>query len=228
MNISVMIGALPDLLGGVALTTELVALALLVGFVIALSTALARLSGVAVLRWLATAYVFTFRGTPLLVQIFLIYYGLSQFAFVRDSVAWVVLKQPFWCTLMALALNTGAYTAEVFRGGILSVPHNQIEAARAIGMSPVTAFRRIIWPLAIRQALPAYGNEMILMVKASSLASTVTLMDITGVAQTLAADTYMPIEIFTAAALVYLCLTYAMTQAIHFFERRLDVTRRRS
>ncbi len=227
MNLAVMIGALPDLLGGVALTAELVALALAVGFVIALPTALARLSGIAALRWLATAYVFTFRGTPLLVQIFLIYYGLSQFAFVRDSLAWVVLKQPFWCTLIALALNTGAYTAEVFRGGILSVPHNQIEAARAIGMSPATAFRRIIWPLAIRQALPAYGNEMILMVKASSLASTVTLMDITGVAQTLAADTYMPIEIFTAAALIYLGLTYAMTQAIHLFERRLDVTRRR-
>ncbi len=227
MNLAVMIGALPDLLGGVALTAELVALALAVGFVIALPTALARLSGIAALRWLATAYVFTFRGTPLLVQIFLIYYGLSQFAFVRDSLAWVVLKQPFWCTLIARALNTGAYTAEVFRGGILSVPHNQIEAARAIGMSPATAFRRIIWPLAIRQALPAYGNEMILMVKASSLASTVTLMDITGVAQTLAADTYMPIEIFTAAALIYLGLTYAMTQAIHLFERRLDVTRRR-
>lgn len=228
MNLSVMIAALPDLLGGVGLTVELVALALACGLVIALPTALARLSRIAPLRWLATAYVFTFRGTPLLVQIFLIYYGLSQFDAVRESFAWAVLKEPFWCTLIALSLNTGAYTAEVFRGGILSVPHNQIEAARAIGMSPVTAFRRIIWPLAIRQALPAYGNEMILMVKASSLASTVTLMDITGVAQTLSADTYMPIEIFTTAALIYLCLTYTMTQAIQFFERRLDVSRRRS
>lgn len=228
MNLSVMIEALPDLLGGVALTAELVALALVAGFFIALPTALARLSPVRALRWLATAYVFIFRGTPLLVQIFLIYYGLSQFAVVRDSTLWVVLKEPFWCTLIALALNTGAYTAEVFRGGILSVPHNQIEAGRAVGMGSVTLFRRIVWPQAIRQALPAYGNEMILMVKASSLASTVTLMEITGVAQTLAADTYMPIEIFTTAAAIYLCLTFAMTQVIHFFERRLDVTRRRT
>lgn len=226
MNVSVMINALPDFLGGVVLTVELVALALLAGLVIALPTALARLSRAAPLRWFATAYVFFFRGTPLLVQIFLIYYGLSQFDVIRESFAWAILKKPFWCTLIALALNTGAYTAEVFRGGILSVPHNQIEAARAIGMAPVTIFRRIVWPQAIRQALPAYGNEMILMVKASSLASTVTLMDITGIARTLAADTYMPIEIFTTSALIYLCLTYAMAQGIHFFERRLDVTRR--
>lgn len=225
MNVSVMIAALPELLGAVLLTLKLVALALLVGVVVALPTALARLSHVMPLRWVATAYVFFFRGTPLLVQIFLIYYGLSQFDAVRASIAWVVLKEPFWCALIALALNTGAYTAEVFRGGILSVAHNQIEAARAIGMTPVTAFRRVIWPQAIRQALPAYGNEIILMVKASSLASTVTLMDITGVARTLASDTYMPIEIYTTAALIYLCLTYAMAQVIHLFERRMDVTR---
>jgi len=228
MNVSVMLAALPDLLRAVPLTIELVALALLVGVMIALPTALARLSHAVPLRWAATAYVFFFRGTPLLVQIFLIYYGLSQFGAVRASIAWLILKEPFWCALIALSLNTGAYTAEVFRGGILSVPHNQIEAARAIGMSPVTAFRRVIWPLAIRQALPAYGNEMILMVKASSLASTVTLMDITGVARTLASDTYMPIEIYTTAALIYLCLTYAMSQAIHLVERRLDVSRTRA
>ncbi len=228
MNVSVMLAALPDLLRAVPLTIELVALALLVGVMIALPTALARLSHAVPLRWAATAYVFFFRGTPLLVQIFLIYYGLSQFGAVRASIAWLILKEPFWCALIALSLNTGAYTAEVFRGGILSVPHNQIEAARAIGMSPVTTFRRVIWPQAIRQALPAYGNEMILMVKASSLASTVTLMDITGVARTLASDTYMPIEIYMTAALIYLCLTYAMSQAIHLVERRLDVSRTRA
>ncbi len=172
--------------------------------------------------------MFFFRGTPLLVQIFLIYYGLSQFEGIRDSIFWVVLREPFWCTLIALALNTGAYTAEVLRGGILSVPHNQIEAARAVGMSPATAFRRIIWPLTIRQALPAYGNEMILMVKASSLASTVTLMDITGVARTLAAETYMPIEIYTMAAMIYLVLTFAMSQVIHLLEWKMDVTRARA
>lgn len=117
---------------------------------------------------------------------------------------------------------------QVFRGGILAVPQNQVETARSTGMSPITMFRRIVWPQAIRQALPAYGNEMILMVKATSLASTVTLMEITGVAQTLAAETNMLIEIFSAAALIYLCLTYAMTLAIHLVERRLDATRCRT
>jgi His/Glu/Gln/Arg/opine family amino acid ABC transporter permease subunit len=228
MNVNVMIEALPDLIDGLWLTLVLVALALIAGFAIALPTALARLSPVAALRWTAGAYVFFFRGTPLLVQIFLIYYGLSQFEGIRDSILWPILREPFWCTLIALALNTGAYTGEVFRGGILSVPHNQIEAARAIGMSPVTAFRRIIWPQTIRQALPAYGNEMILMVKASSLASTVTLMDITGVARTLAADTYMPIEIYTMAALIYLVLTFAMSQVIQLLEWKMDTTRARA
>ncbi len=227
MNFEVMIEALPDLVGGLWVTLALVALALILGFVIALPTALARLSAWAPLRWIAFAYVFFFRGTPLLVQIFLIYYGLSQFEAVRGSILWPILREPFWCTLIALALNTGAYTAEVFRGGILSVAHNQVEAARAIGMSPAATFRRIIWPQAIRQALPAYGNETILMVKASSLASTVTLLDITGVARTLAAETYMPIEIYTMAAMIYLALTFAMSQIIHLAEWKMDVTRAR-
>lgn len=228
MNVNVMINAFPELLSGLWLTVSLVALALAIGFVIALPTALARLSHIALLRWISGAYVFFFRGTPLLVQIFLVYYGLSQFEAVRESILWPILREPFWCTLIALALNTGAYTGEVFRGGILAVPHNQIEAARAIGMTPVTAFTRIIWPQAIRQALPAYGNEMVMMVKASALASTVTLMDITGVARTLAADTYMPIEIYTMAAIIYLTLTFTLSQAVQLLEWRMDTARKRA
>mgnify|MGYP000607379318 CR=1 FL=1 len=225
MNFGLMIEVLPDLIEGLWLTLGLVALALVAGLAIALPTALARLSPLVPLRWISGIYVFFFRGTPLLVQIFLIYYGLSQFEAIRESIFWIILREPFWCTLIALALNTGAYTAEVLRGGILSVPHNQIEAARSIGMSPITAFRRIIWPQTIRQALPAYGNEMILTVKASSLASTVTLMDITGVARTLASETYMPIEIYTMAAMIYLVLTSAMTQVILLLEWKMDSTR---
>ena len=221
MNVDLMIESLPALLSGLLVTLKLVAAALVLGFVIALPTALARLSRNIGLRGIALGYVFFFRGTPLLVQIFLIYYGFSQFEAVRDSLLWPILREPYWCALIAFALNTGAYTAEVFRGGIQSVPHGQVEAARAIGMAPATVFRRIIWPQALRQALPAYGNEIILMVKASSLASTVTLMDITGVARTLAAETYMPIELFTAAAGIYLALTYAMSWGIVLLERKL-------
>lgn len=221
MNVELMIESLPALLSGLVVTLELVAAALVVGFMIALPTALARLSRHAALRGLALGYVFFFRGTPLLVQIFLIYYGFAQSEALRESILWPILREPYWCALIAFSLNTGAYTAEVFRGGIQSVPHGEIEAARAIGMSPATVFRRIVWPQALRQALPAYGNEMILLVKASSLASTVTLMDITGVARTLAAETYMPIELFTAAAAIYLALTYGMSWGITLLERKL-------
>lgn len=218
MNVDLMIESIPALLGGLVVTVQLVAAALVVGFAIALPTALARISRHALLRWIALAYVFFFRGTPLLVQIFLIYYGLAQFETVRESFLWPILRQPYWCALIAFSLNTGAYTAEVFRGGILSVPHNEIEAARAIGMSPATTFWRIVWPQALRQALPAYGNEIILLVKASSLASTVTLMDVTGVARSLSSETYMPIEIFTTAAVIYLAVTYLLSWLIRWLE----------
>ncbi|MFV0473536.1 MAG: ABC transporter permease [Pikeienuella sp.] len=218
MNVEEMINSLPALLGGLAVTLQLVAAALVVGFVIALPTALARLSRFALLRWLSLGYVFSFRGTPLLVQIFLIYYGLAQFEMVRDSALWPILREPYWCALIAFALNTGAYSAEVFRGGIMSVPQGQVEAAQAIGMSPATVFWRVVWPQALRQALPAYGNEIILLVKASSLASTVTLMDLTGVARSLAAETYMPIEVFAASALIYLALTYLLSRLIMLAE----------
>lgn len=214
MNVDLMIESIPALLGGLVVTVQLVAAALVVGFAIALPTALARISRHALLRWVSLAYVFFFRGTPLLVQIFLIYYGLAQFEAVRESFLWPILRQPYWCALIAFSLNTGAYTAEVFRGGILAVPHNEIEAARAIGMSPATTFRRIVWPQALRQALPAYGNEIILLVKASSLASTVTLMDVTGVARSLSSETYMPIEIFATAAVIYLAVTYLLSWLI--------------
>lgn len=214
MNVELMIDSVPALLTGLLVTLKLVVAALAVGLVIALPTALARISRFALLRWLSLGYVFFFRGTPLLVQIFLIYYGFAQFEAVRDSILWPVLRQPYWCALIAFSLNTGAYTAEVFRGGILSVPLGQVEAARAIGMKPSTTFWRIVWPQALRQALPAYGNEIILLVKASSLASTVTLMDMTGVARSLASDTYMPIEIFAVAALIYLAVTYLLSWLI--------------
>lgn len=222
MNVELMIDSVPALLEGLLVTLKLVVAALAVGLVIALPTALARVSRFALLRWLSLGYVFFFRGTPLLVQIFLIYYGFAQFEAVRDSLLWPVLRQPYWCALIAFSLNTAAYTAEVFRGGILSVPHGEVEAARAIGMSPSTTFWRIVWPQALRQALPAYGNEIILLVKASSLASTVTLMDMTGVARSLASDTYMPIEIFAVAAVIYLALTYLLSWLVVGLEIRLS------
>ncbi|MSO70347.1 MAG: ABC transporter permease [Alphaproteobacteria bacterium] len=222
MNVEVMANSVPKLLDGLALTIELVALALAIGIVIAIPIALARVSGRAWLNGPAFAYVFFFRGTPLLVQIFLIYYGLSQFETIREGPLWPILREPYWCAIIAFTLNTAAYTAEIFRGGIEGVPHGEIEAARALGMSRVLVLRRIILPRAFRLALPAYGNEIIILLKASALASTITLLDLTGVARTIIARTYMPIELFAMAGAIYLVVTFAITRAIKALEHWLS------
>lgn len=214
MNFALMWQSLPDILNGALLTIELILPALAAGIVLATAIALVRLYGGRVARRAASTYVFIFRGTPLLVQIALIYYGLSQFQAVRDSIFWVVLREPYWCAVIAFSLNTAAYTSEIIRGGILSVPHGQIEAARACGMSRVLLYRRIIGPLTVRLALPAYGNEVILTIKATSLASTITLMEITGVAHRIIAETFQPVAVFLVAGAVYLAMNFTVTRII--------------
>jgi len=221
VNWELMWDSLPTILAGVPVTLELVALALLCGAVVAFAVAMLRLSGNRVAERLMAAYVFVFRGTPLLVQIFLIYYGMGQFEIVRNSFLWVFLREPFWCAILALTLNTGAYTSEILRGAILSVPLGQVEAARACGMSRSLVFRRIVLPVAIRQMLPAYGNEIILMVKASSLASTITLLEITGIARKVIAQTFAVFEIFIVAGAIYLLLNFIASRAIRYAEWRM-------
>ncbi|WP_448203596.1 ABC transporter permease [Azospirillum sp. sgz302134] len=221
MNWELMWDSLPTILGGVPVTLELVGLALLFGIVLAFAAALLRLSGNRVAERVMAGYVFVFRGTPLLVQIFLIYYGLGQFELVRSSVLWTFLREPFWCAILALSLNTGAYTSEILRGAILSVPQGQVEAARACGMSRALVFRRIVLPVAIRQMLPAYGNEVILMVKASSLASTITLLEITGLSRKIIAQTFAVFEIFILAGSIYLLLNFIASRAIRYAEWRM-------
>lgn len=207
-----------SLISAIPLTLSLAGLSILFGAVLALGLAMARLSGITALDGFARFYVFVFRGTPLLVQIFLIYYGLGQFPAVRHSILWPILRQPYWCAVLALTLNTAAYASEIIRGGLLSVPHGQIEAARACGMGRFMQFRRIIWPLAIRQALPGYGNEMISMVKATSLASIITLMEVTGVAAKLISETYRAIEVFIVAGAIYLAINFLLTRLIQLLE----------
>ncbi|MDE1149205.1 MAG: ABC transporter permease [Azospirillaceae bacterium] len=214
--------ALPQFAAGAWLTVQLVALSLLVGLLLATGVAVMRLSHTAPLAWLARGYIYIFRSTPLLVQIFLIYYGLGQFEAVRQSVLWPILREPYWCAIIAFTLNTGAYTAEIMRGGIEAVPHGQIEAAKACGMNGVLLFRRIILPQAFRLALPAYGNEIILMLQGTALASTVTLMELTGVARAVAARTFQPIEVYCLAGAVYLALSFLITRGVQAAERRLN------
>jgi octopine/nopaline transport system permease protein len=210
-----------QLLQGLPLTVELAALSLAMGFVLAILIAAATGSRFPPLRWLARIHVEVFRGTPLLVQIFLIYYGLGQITALRHSLVWPFLREPYWCAVLALALNTSAYTAEIIRGAVQAVPAGEIEAGRACGMSGFTLRRHIVWPIALRQGLPVYGSEAILMIKATSLASIITLSEVTGIAYKLLSSTYRVVEIFVVTGTIYLALTFLMTAAISLAERRL-------
>lgn len=210
------------LLRGVPLTLELAFSSTALGFGLAVLLAVAMQTRLRPLTWLADAFVFVFRGTPLLVQIFLIYYGLGQFRPTLDEMGlWWFFRSPYYCSLLALTLNTAAYGAEIVRGGLQSVPSGQIEAGRAFGMSGLTLYRRIVAPIALRQALPAYGNEVILMIKATSLVSTITLMEVTGVAHKIISESYRSFEVFFVAGAIYLIVNFTMTRVIGFAERRI-------
>ncbi|MGB2131336.1 MAG: ABC transporter permease, partial [Marinobacterium sp.] len=201
---------------------ELVFFSGLLGLLLAVPLALMRASHNPWLRALPFGYIFFFRGTPLLVQIFLIYYGASQFEAIRESALWPILREPYWCAIIAFTLNTAAYSAELIRGAIHAIPKGELEAADAYGMSKALKIRRIVLPRAFGIVLPAYGNELILMLKSSSLASTITLLDITGAARTIIARTYTPLEIFLAAGVLYLVITAVMIGAFRLLEKRLN------
>ena len=208
------------MLPGIPLTLQLAATSIACGGCLGLVLALMRTSGWALLDAFARAYIALFRGTPLLVQIYLIYYGLSQYPELRSSVLWPLLRQPWWCAVLAMSLNTAAYVAEIIRGSIITVPRGQFEAAMACGMSTVLMYRRIIIPQALVRMLPAYGNEIILMVKATALASTITLMEVTGLAAQAISETYRPVEVFAAAGVIYLGLNFLMVSIIRLLEKK--------
>ena len=207
---------------GIPLTLQLTVLSVSSGALLAILLASLRLSGNRVLDGIARGYIFVFRGTPLLVQLYIIYYGLSQFPELRKSFAWPFLREPYWCASLALCLNTAAYSAEIIRGGVLAVPLGQIEAARAYGMGRLTLLRRIIAPQALRLMLPAYSNELILVVKSTALASTITMMEVTGIAAKLISASYRPVEIFVCAGAIYLLLNFFITRVIRLVEYRLS------
>jgi octopine/nopaline transport system permease protein len=226
MDFTFLGSTIAQLLGGVPLLLQLAAFSILAGAMLAALLALMRLSGNPLLDGPARGYVFVFRGTPLLVQIFLIYYGLGQFSEIRESFMWPFLRQPYWCAMLALTLNTAAYSSEIIRSGILSVPFGQIEAARACGMSRGLVFRRITVPQGLAVALPAYGNEIILMTRATALASVITLMEVTGIASKLISETFRAVEVFICAGAIYLVINFAISRGIALLERRLSPQRR--
>jgi arginine/ornithine transport system permease protein len=166
------------------------------------------------------AFTYVMRGTPLLVQIFLLYYGLAQFEVVRESVLWPLLRSAGFCAVAAFVLNTGAYTTEILHGAMRAVPAGEIEAAKSLGMSRWTTFCRIVLPSAFRRSLPAYGNEVVLMLHATSLASVVTLYDLTGAAREVNSRYYLPFEAFITAGICYLLLTFVLVALFRAAERR--------
>jgi octopine/nopaline transport system permease protein len=223
MDFAFMGQAFMTLIAGIPLTLQLAASSVALGAVLALLLAAMRQSGILPLDWFARAYVFVFRGTPLLVQIFLIYYGLGQFRpTLQEWGLWTFFREPYWCALTALTLNTAAYASEIIRGGLQSVPHGQVEAARACGMPRGLLFRRIVFPIAVRQALPGYSNEIILMVKATSLASIITMMEVTGLAHKLISQTFRAIEVFVVAGAIYLLINFAVTRIVMAVEHWLS------
>lgn len=228
MNWYLIVDVLPLLLDGAVLTAQLTAGAIVLGFFIALPLALLRTSSSPWLSQPVLLYTFVFRGTPLLVQLFLIYYGAGQVEWVRSSAAWTILRDPYWCALIAFTLNNAAYTTEILRGGIRAIPAGEIEAAKAVGMSYALRTRRIVLPVAFRLCLPAYANEVVLMLKASSLASTITLMELTGTARKFVAQTFSPYEVFISAALIYLGFTFLIVQVFARIERRVTIHTRRT
>ena len=222
MDIGLMITSLPKLLSATVITLKLLSLSLFFGLFIGLLFAILRLSKNPFLNKFAYGYSYVFRGTPLLVQIFIIYFGLGQIEYLRSTVLWTILKEPYWCAIIAFALNTGAYTSEILRSAFQTIKPGIIEAGKSLGISKKIIFTKIQIPIAIKQSLPAYGNEIILMMKGTSLASTVTLMDLTGVAKYIISTTFKPIEVFIVAGGIYLFMTFIIHNLIKYLEKKFS------
>lgn len=210
---------------GLLTTLKLLLSSLAVGGVLALFLALALNSRYRWLRWLVGSYTYVIRGTPLLIQVYLIYYGIAQLEWVQarwDAVwPWTWFKDAFFCALLAFALNTAGYTAEMLAGAIRETPAGEIEAARAMGMSPRQVLWRIVMPSALRRTLPAYSNEVVMMLHSTSLASTVpAMLDLTAAASRVYSDFYLPFEAYLFAAAIYLSITFMLVGLFKWAERR--------
>ena len=220
MDFELMINSFPKLLGATVITLKLLSVSLFIGLFVGLIFAILRLNKNIIINKFAYGYSYIFRGTPLLVQIFIIYFGLGQIEYLRATFLWVILKEPYWCAIIAFSLNTGAYTSEILRSAFQTIKPGIVEAGKSLGIPNKVIFYKIQIPIAIRQSLPAYGNEIILMMKGTSLASTVTIMDLTGVAKYIISTTFKPVEVFIVAGGIYLFMTFIFHNLIKFLERK--------
>ena len=220
-DVALIIDSLPKMLAGIGITLQLLVISGFLGLLLAIVLLLMRLSGKWWLDWPAQVYIYVFRGTPILVQIFIVYYGFPQFEFIRDSIFWPILREPMGCAIVALSLNTGAYVSEILRGGVKGVSKGLLEAGSALGMSASQKFINITTPIAVRLALPAYSNDVVSLLKSTALASTITIADMTGIARTIVAETYAPYEIFVSMAIIYMAFTWVLQKTFGVIERWL-------
>jgi octopine/nopaline transport system permease protein/arginine/ornithine transport system permease protein len=223
MDFELIIKSLPRLFEGAVMTVEITALSIVIGLCFAIPLGVMYLARNPLIFLPVRTFVFYFRGTPLLVQIFLIYYGSGQFREFLESVGlWIFFREPYFCAVLTLTLNTAAYTAYILRGAIQNVPFGEVEAARAAGMSGVLLYRRIIMPKAFLLALPAYANEVVFLLQATSLVSIITLLDLTGIARIIVARSFAVYEIYITAGIIYLIVTYGLLFAFKKVEHLLS------
>ena len=222
-DFALIVDSIPKMLMGIGLTFQLLFLSLALGTALAIILLILRISGRWYFSWPTMVYIYIFRGTPILVQIFIIYYGFPQLDFIRNNdILWPILREPFGCAIVALTLNTGAYLSEIFRGGVLGVDRGLKEAVAALGLSVTHRFIYITAPIAIRLSLPAYSNDVISLMKSTALASTITLLDMMGIARTIVAETYAPYEVFISLMFIYLILTWIIQRTFGWTEKRLS------
>lgn len=219
----------PMLVSGAWQTLLLLVISVSLGFVLAIGLALAQVSGPFWLRWLAKAYCTCFRGTPLLIQLWLLYYGvgslLPMVPGLRGSILWPIVREGFFFAALSFTLNYAAYEAEVLRGALLAVPRGELEAGRAVGMSRFMLLRRVWLPRAIRIALPTIGGEVVLQLKATPLAFTVTVMELYAVAYKVRQDTLLVYEPLIVVTVFYVCVTMLIARAFKLVEAQVPARR---
>jgi arginine/ornithine transport system permease protein len=220
MDFSIIAESLGIYLEGLQNTLVLVSISLVIGLLLAIPLAVLRTTGNLYVQVPIRTFVFFFRGTPLLVQMFLVYYGMGQFEVMRESFVWPFFKEAYFCALFTFSLNTCAYTTEIIRGAIETTSHGEVEAAKASGMSKFLMLRRIVLPSAFRRALPAYSNEIIFMLHGSALASVITIIDITGAARIVNSRYYSPYEAFLTAAAFYMAITFSIVFLVRMLEKK--------
>lgn len=224
MNWEIITDNYDKFLSGTWVTLWMITVSLILGLLLALTVAVMSTSKNPFLKWPAETFSYIFRGTPMLIQLYIFYYGLGMILGsidgIRDTIWWAVIKPSWPWAILGMTLNTAAYTAEIIRGAIVNTPHGEIEAAKSMGMSNAKMIRRIILPSALRRSLPAYGNEVIYMLHGSAVLSWIQVEDLTGAAKRLSSDYYDPYVPYLGAALIYLVITACIVLAFKFLEKR--------